>query len=292
MGHTECTDGSYTTFVEAAIPVRDLEFSQNIPNWNTHVWSDVFREIKRSYESSIIVGWALDCKGFAPRMTPALEAVHSEHFGGAHQVLLLMDTLEGEEYFFQNRGNHLYQKQGFYIYYARELHRVNTPEITVEVPPRENIQRVPKKKSSFAVVAAVAAFVIVLGLGAVWGQIFYPQLGQAVQEVLGNAVWLVGTEQAEDGTENRTETVTETLELTPVETETAEKAEERQAETETQDAEETLAPADTYTVMPGDTLTAISKQIYGTDGMVKEIAELNNIENTDEIHEGQKLLLP
>ena len=27
---------------------------------------DVFREIKRSYENSIIVGWALDCKGYPP----------------------------------------------------------------------------------------------------------------------------------------------------------------------------------------------------------------------------------
>ena len=31
MGHTECSQGKYATFVEAAIPVRDLEFAQNIP---------------------------------------------------------------------------------------------------------------------------------------------------------------------------------------------------------------------------------------------------------------------
>ena len=52
MGHTECENGIYTIFVEAAIPVRDMEFSQNIPQWCTHAWSDVFREIKRSYENS------------------------------------------------------------------------------------------------------------------------------------------------------------------------------------------------------------------------------------------------
>ena len=28
MGHTECEQGVYMTFVEAAIPVRDMEFSQ------------------------------------------------------------------------------------------------------------------------------------------------------------------------------------------------------------------------------------------------------------------------
>ena len=35
MGHTECENGIYTIFVEAAIPVRDMEFSQNIPQWWT-----------------------------------------------------------------------------------------------------------------------------------------------------------------------------------------------------------------------------------------------------------------
>ena len=42
MGHTECEQGVYMTFVEAAIPVRDMEFSQNLPRWGTHAWSDVF----------------------------------------------------------------------------------------------------------------------------------------------------------------------------------------------------------------------------------------------------------
>ena len=45
MGHTECEQGVYMTFVEAAIPVRDMEFSQNLPRWGTHAWSDVFREV-------------------------------------------------------------------------------------------------------------------------------------------------------------------------------------------------------------------------------------------------------
>ena len=35
MGHTECEQGVYMTFVEAAIPVRDMEFSQNLPRWGT-----------------------------------------------------------------------------------------------------------------------------------------------------------------------------------------------------------------------------------------------------------------
>lgn len=113
MGHTECEQGVYMTFVEAAIPVRDMEFSQNLPRWGTHAWSDVFREIKRSYENSIIVGWALDCKGYPPRLTAELEAIHREQFGGAHQVLFLMDSMEGKNTFICIKATGCNRKTGF-----------------------------------------------------------------------------------------------------------------------------------------------------------------------------------
>ena len=139
MGHTECEKGRYTTFVEAAIPVRDLDFSQNVPQWNNHAWSDIFREIKRSYENSIIVGWALDIKGFVPRMTVELEQMHREQFGGAHQVLFLMDSMEGEEYFYLNKGRRLQQMEGFYIYFSPQK-EPQMAEVSVELP-EENRQR-------------------------------------------------------------------------------------------------------------------------------------------------------
>lgn len=133
MGHTECEQGKYTTFVEAAIPVREIEFVQNLPQWKNRAWSDVFREIKRAYENSIIVGWALDLKGFTPRMSMELEEIHREQFGGAHQVLLLMDSLENEEYFFINKGNRLQKRDGFYIYYSPQG-GIQQPDVMVELP--------------------------------------------------------------------------------------------------------------------------------------------------------------
>ncbi len=54
---------------------------------------------------------------------------------------------------------------------------------------------------------------------------------------------------------------------------------------------QTQAPV-SYTIKKGDTLTAISLQVYGTDIKVKEICELNNIKNPDNIRFGQKILLP
>ena len=136
MGHTEHMEGRYATFVEAVIPVREIEFRGTIPMWTNHTWSEVFREIKRLYEDMIIVGWAIDVKGMSVKMTPELERVHREHFGGVHQLLLLLDTQEHEETFYIYKENKLVFKDGFYIY-----HKAKRKEyLPVKVVPEKNIQ--------------------------------------------------------------------------------------------------------------------------------------------------------
>lgn len=123
MGHTERMNGRYATFVEAVIPVTEIEFSGGIPRWNNIIWGGVFREIKRIYEDMIIVGWAYDAKGMALRMTHELERVHREHFGGIHQLIFLMDSLEQEETFYTYKENRLVSKDGFFIYYHAKMSR-------------------------------------------------------------------------------------------------------------------------------------------------------------------------
>lgn len=136
MGHTERMTGRYATFVEAAIPVREIEFSGNTPRWNNSTWSEVFHEIKRLYEDMIIVGWAVDIKGMAPKVTPELERVHREHFGGVHQLLFLLNTMEQEESFYVYKENKLTAKDGFYIYHhARKKERKE--QIPVKVLPEK-----------------------------------------------------------------------------------------------------------------------------------------------------------
>lgn len=147
MGHTECAPTGYSTFVEAVIPVWDIAFSQGIPVWNNHVWNDVFQEVKRSYENSVIIGWAMDIKGMPPRVTAELEAVHREQFGGAHQLLFLLDTLEQDEYFYQTRSGRLRQKEGFYIYFDSEYSNVIPESIwNVKMAQREQMEEKESKE--------------------------------------------------------------------------------------------------------------------------------------------------
>ena len=147
MGHTERMNGRYATFVEAVIPVGDMEFYGSIPKWNSKIWGNVFREIKRIYEEMIIVGWAMDIKGMAPKMTQELERVHREHFGGVHQLLLLMDSLEKEETFYNYRESRLAPQEGFYIYYrskvvktVEEVQKAETVNLELEIPERHILE--------------------------------------------------------------------------------------------------------------------------------------------------------
>ena len=204
MGHTERMNGKYATFVEGAIPVNDMEFFGSVPRWNNKIWSGVFREIKRIYEDMIIVGWALDMKGLAPRMTKELERVHREFFGGIHQIFLLMDSLEKEETFYTYKENSLVPKEGFYIYYhtKQSLRLQEVPKfemidlnqvvldrdsedavrqmsqggIETDIVPTKGgryrellqtkIRSEEKEGSNFGIAVAVALLIFVIGVGA------------------------------------------------------------------------------------------------------------------------------
>ena len=139
MGHTESSGGKYATFIEAAIPVWDIEFEHNVPIWNNHVWNGIFQEIKQNYEDAIIVGWAFDRKGYRPDSSTELEKVHREHFGGAHQLLFLIDSLQMDEKFYINKNNRLCERQGFFIYYKMEEKEKEKPQPVVEMELPEEI---------------------------------------------------------------------------------------------------------------------------------------------------------
>ena len=122
MGHTESSGGKYATFVEAAIAVYDIEFEKNVPLWTNKVWNGIFTEIKENYEEMIIVGWAFRQDDFPAEPTPMLENIHREHFGGAHQLMFLMNRVEQEENFYIKKNNHLKKKSGFFVYYRMNEH--------------------------------------------------------------------------------------------------------------------------------------------------------------------------
>lgn len=121
LGRFENYAGRQCVFVEAAIRLEEMAFEGELPLWNDQTWGYIYRQMKEEYDNMAIVGWAMDIKGQLPNLTMRIEALHQNHFGGTHQVLFLMDSLEMEETFYGSRGGHLYRREGFYIYYNKSI---------------------------------------------------------------------------------------------------------------------------------------------------------------------------
>ncbi len=128
LGRFENYAGKQCVFVEAAILLEEMAFEGEVPLWNDQTWAYIYKQLKHEYDNMVIVGWALDIKGQLPNMTARMEALHQSHFGGAHQVLFLMDSLEREEAFYCNRSGRLYRREGFYVYYRKTREREQTQE--------------------------------------------------------------------------------------------------------------------------------------------------------------------
>lgn len=330
MGHTEKENHRYMTFVEAAIPVPDIEFVQNIPQWSSHAWSDIFQEIKRSYDNTIIVGWAMDIKGFSPEMTPELEAVHREQFGGAHQMLFLMDSVEGEEHFYVNKGKSMQKKEGFFIYYSPKPQQTREAEVTVEVPEEAVLRNgrsrllmdsgLQEKSGkghrvySYAMTAAVVLLIGLVGFGVYQDRIKLSSLEKtvstmgshldSVSESDTETLNLVPINELPSGEIQRADDTEGTQENSEPEDTQKEGSTQTSADvqgggeqsSETQSGDETkdvgTAVPDYYVVQKGDTLSGISKKYYGSLAYIEKLAELNQLDNRDDIRVGQKLLLP
>ena len=119
LGRFENLTGRQCVFIEGAIRLDEMDFEGELPQWNDSTWGYIYKKLKKDYDDMVIAGWAMDIKGLLPNLTARIEKLHQKHFGGNHQVLFLMDTLEREEAFYSNRNGHLYRRDGFYIYYGK-----------------------------------------------------------------------------------------------------------------------------------------------------------------------------
>lgn len=119
LGKFENYAGRQCVFIEAAIRLEEMEFDGELPQWSDHTWAYIYKRLRCEYDSMVIVGWAIELCGQLPNLTSRIENLHRHNFGGAHQVLFLMDSLEQEEAFYGSRDEHLSRREGFYIYYEK-----------------------------------------------------------------------------------------------------------------------------------------------------------------------------
>lgn len=139
LGRFENYAGRQCIFVEAAILLEEIAFDGDLPLWNDQTWAYIYKQLRKEYDSMVIVGWAMDIKGQLPNMTARLEGLHQSNFGGTHQVLFLMDSLEREEAFYGSRGGHLYRREGYYVYHDKKTLGRYREEPSIELESQSQI---------------------------------------------------------------------------------------------------------------------------------------------------------
>ena len=239
-----------------------------------------------------------------------------------HIKFVSIDALENEDAFYQFENYSLKKQRGYYIYYETNQEMKNymlaegemghIPEqkergrysetIKRDTAVVRNYKKALKKKKNLRP-KSVFRSPVYIGCGFAAALVFVYGIHTLAQFQGDDKTQTVFeqqkiTDMKTDSEEGKTESKTEsnTQAGSNEETDTSSDTNANNEETQTESSEETQetwnAIGGYYTVKRGDTLAAISKEMYHSYNYIEKIAEANGIENVDEIYPGQILELP
>ncbi len=334
-------------FVSGAMELGGVEFAGVTPIFTERTREEICTLMKHHFDGQYLVGWHLDLKGNTPKLTPEIERIHRNFFGGRNKLLLLSDSLNREEKLFAYENNAIWQKDGYYIYYEKnpqmQEYMITTREAKKTTIQPEKVvdealknyrdilmqkeEKAPRRfhaafyATSIALVFTICAF----GVNMLNNYDKMKEMEGAIS-VLSNSV-STETEEMEFIQDDTTETsviiesingemeqmnqtqkapyanqnaeiltekkeVSETTNNGVIEEQAATDAEDTAVITEPLTEAETIRLQGYYIVQKGENLVTISRKIYGDTTKMSDICTKNNIENSDQIYAGQKLLLP
>ena len=199
LGKLEDFQEQKCIFVEYALSLETMPMQEGLPVWSDSTWGYVFKKMKHFSEEMIVVGWAFDLKGGTPGMVHRLTQLHMTHFGGRHQVLFLMDSVEKEENFFCNRHGELSMREGFYLYHEKKALALakeedKPAEVTIEhekVSKQEENNRmrfskaapVKEKRKRFSPTYALAIATLVLIFAAYRNNVRMKNLQETISQM-------------------------------------------------------------------------------------------------------------
>lgn len=121
LGKSQVVKDIRYTFVSGVVECSAAVFQWENICLDESFWDYIYKEQKQFFSELEIVGWALGKAGQTMELTPAVEAAHRKYFAGRDKVLMLIDILEGEELFFVYEQGYLQKREGYYIYYEKNL---------------------------------------------------------------------------------------------------------------------------------------------------------------------------
>lgn len=326
VGRIEAETGLY---IQGAI---EIDMGQEPKGWFSHEhWRMIFKEVQDWFEGMEIVGWCMANPGFPTVLTEELRSLHQRNFSGNHYVFLQMDVLENEEVFYIRRDSELSPLCGYYIYYEKNERMqayISQKKGGASIEPEgilrdraaakfrnmmqeKKEQTTQKKTLAFLYTSCTFLVMVILVIGITMINNYdrmsnmetaihqiSESLEHAEQDPMTSARGSVeGTIEEAVEAENQQalalqesssseETAVEPEEVLPDET-------IQQPEEETQEVmSQAVKEPERYQVKVGDTLLGICRSYYGTDEMVDQICELNDLEDSDKIYVGETILLP
>ncbi len=121
LGKSQVAKDIRYTFVNGALECGSGVFQWDKICLDEGFWKNLEKEQKKYFPDREIVGWFLGKAGQAMELSPAVEAAHRKYFSGRDKVLMLLDVLEEEEIFFIYDQGYLQKREGYYIYYEKNL---------------------------------------------------------------------------------------------------------------------------------------------------------------------------
>ena len=109
------------TFVSGAVECGAAIFQWDKVQLDDSFWDYIYKEKKQYFPDLEIVGWFLGRGGQPMDLPASVESAHRKYFAGRDKLLMLMDILEGEEVFFIHEQGYLQKREGYYIYYEKNL---------------------------------------------------------------------------------------------------------------------------------------------------------------------------
>lgn len=299
VGECKKGNGGEAIFISGALAAQNLELDLEESTFDDETWGLIYKEVKTHFPELSVVGWFLSRMGFSTEVNDMILKLHVDNFAGDDKVLYIMDSLENEDAFYMMDHNYLCRQSGYYIYYARneamqnfmilsrgedeqekedeefedEAVMKNYRRIMEERAKTSKIERMNRRLYAVCSMLAIA----VLGLGvAVFSN--YQMLDKMQTYIVANNIDEINAEA-------------ETTAVIAV-TKTDQKKEKstEAAINKVRNATENLPKY--YTVQNGDTLSSISFKMYNSVGYVAELMEANGLEDSDQIHEGDRIVIP
>lgn len=328
VGESYQNAGGQVTFISGALAAQNLELDLEESTFDGETWDYIYQEVKHYFPDLQVVGWFLSRMGFSTEVNDMIVNLHMENFAGNDKVLYIMDALEGEDAFYMVEGEYLHKQPGYYIYYARneamqnfmiEEKREKGLDVPNEVEEKDEavirnykkiledrahnvkIERINRRLS--VVCSGLTVAVLALGV-AVFSN--YQMLEILQSKLVENGIityvelengYPQVTESEKDTQEPLTEednTREEMLQSTKMAAASGLDRKQENEEITVDKAEKTSAQVlpQYYVVQNGDTLSSISFKMYNSVGYVAELMEANEFSNSDDIHEGDTILIP